>query len=52
MSQENKAIVIRWFEEYWEKGNVAVVDHRGRDFASAAGLRSLAGWVFGQCALL
>jgi hypothetical protein len=29
MSQENKAIVIRWFEEYWERGNVAVVDHCG-----------------------
>jgi predicted ester cyclase len=29
MSQENKAIVTRWFEEYWGKGNVAIVDELG-----------------------
>lgn len=31
MSEENKAIVTRWFNEYWGKGNDAVVDELGAD---------------------
>jgi hypothetical protein len=31
MSKENKAIVTRWFTEYWKKGNVAVVDELAAD---------------------
>ena len=29
MSTENKAMVVRWFTEYWKKGDVAVVDELG-----------------------
>ncbi len=31
MSKENKAIVVRWFTEYWKNGNVAIVDELGTD---------------------
>ena len=29
MSQANKEIVGRWFTEYWQKGNVSIVDELG-----------------------
>ena len=29
MSAHNKAIVGRWLDEFWNKGNVAIVDERG-----------------------
>lgn len=29
MLEQNKAIVARWFEEYWNKGNVEIVDELG-----------------------
>lgn len=31
MSQANKEIVGRWFTEYWQKGNVAIVDELGAE---------------------
>jgi steroid delta-isomerase-like uncharacterized protein len=31
MLEDNKAIVSEWFNEYWGKGNVAVVDKLGAD---------------------
>lgn len=31
MIDENKAIVTRWFDEYWGKGNPAIVDELGAD---------------------
>jgi predicted ester cyclase len=31
MSEENKAIVIRWFTEYWAKGNPEIVDELGAE---------------------
>jgi steroid delta-isomerase-like uncharacterized protein len=29
MSEQNKAIVGRWLDEFWNKGNVAIVDELG-----------------------
>jgi steroid delta-isomerase-like uncharacterized protein len=29
MSEHNKAIVGRWLDEFWYKGNVAIVDELG-----------------------
>jgi hypothetical protein len=29
MSEYNKAIVGRWLDEFWNKGNVAIVDELG-----------------------
>jgi hypothetical protein len=29
MSDQNKAIVSRWLDELWNKGNVAIVDELG-----------------------
>ncbi len=31
MSEENKAIVTRWFTEYWAKGNPEIVDELGAE---------------------
>ncbi|MER2513982.1 MAG: ester cyclase [Nitrosomonas ureae] len=31
MSQANKEIAGRWFTEYWQKGNVAIVDELGAE---------------------
>ena len=31
MSQANKEIVGRWFTEYWQKGNVSIVDELGAE---------------------
>jgi predicted ester cyclase len=31
MIEDNKKIVTRWFDEYWGKGNPAVVDELGSD---------------------
>jgi hypothetical protein len=29
MSEQKKAIVGRWLDEFWYQGNVAIVDERG-----------------------
>lgn len=29
MSEHNKAIVSRWLDEFWNKGNIAIVDELG-----------------------
>lgn len=31
MTERNKEIVARWFDEYWGKGNPAIVDELGAD---------------------
>jgi steroid delta-isomerase-like uncharacterized protein len=31
MIDENKAVVARWFDEYWGKGNAEIVDELGSD---------------------